>query len=127
MAQVVSSYVPLAYSYSAQSGRIAIPVRASEVLYSSFEHVAGVAATEGNGAMSIDSLKILDILIDRLESIKQQPLVAAEAPKDLSPGRVDALIQQYGSELHAAAVKPAAVPYKPAVAVESGMLFSFAA
>jgi hypothetical protein len=128
MAEVISSYIPLAYGYSGQSGRISVPVRASEVLYSSFEHVAGVAAEEGGGAMSVDSLKILDILIERLESIRQQPLAAAEASKDLTPGRVDALIQQYGSELHAAAVKPAAVPYKPAVpAVESGMLFSVAA
>ncbi len=128
MTDAASGFIPLAYSYSSSggSGRLNFPVAASQLLYANFQHVAGVAAPSGSGTMSIDSLKILDTLIGRLESIKAQPLQAAEAPRDLTPGRVDALIQQYGSELHAKAQAPAR-PYVPAVPVETGMLFSFAA
>ena len=128
MAQFSSGYIPLAYAYSSNSGsgRISLPVAPSEVLYANFEHVAGVAAGADGGAISIDALKILDALIDRLESIKREPLQAAEAPKDLSPGRVDALIQQYGSELHAIASAPSR-PYVAKPAVTPGSVISLAA
>jgi hypothetical protein len=128
MVPAYSSSMTLAYAYGsrAATGRLNLPVSASEVIYANFEHVSGVAAPAGSGTMSIDSLKILDILIDRLESIKNQPLQSAEAPKDLSRGRVDALIEQYSAELHAAATAPAR-PYAPPPPAPTGMLFSLAA
>jgi hypothetical protein len=108
------------------SGRVSLPVAPSAVIYSNFRHVSGSPAPEGSATLSIDRLKILDILIDRLSSVKSEPLAAAEAPSDLSAGRVDALIQQYSSEIHSRAAAPA-LPYSPPMAVEPGMLFSFAA
>jgi hypothetical protein len=129
VADVSADYVPLAYAYSSSygtQGRISVPVAPSEVIYASFEHVTGVPAATGGDAASIDSLKILDMLIERLSSIKRQPLAALEAPSSLSPGRVDALIEQYGRELHALASAPPR-PYAPRVASSPGILFSLAA
>ncbi len=129
VAQLSSGSVPLAYAYTASggSGRLSVPVSASAVLYSNFRHVAGVAAPSGSRGASIDSLKILDVLIDRLSSIKREPLAAREAPESLSPGRVDALIDQYASELHSL-VTAQAKPYIPApMPAETGILFSVAA
>ncbi len=127
-AAVASSYVPLSYAHTvvSASGRINLPVPASQVLYSSFRHVAGVAAAEGGLSLNVDRLKLLDILIERLSSVKTEPLAAREAPRDLSPGRIDALIEQYGAELHALAAAPV-LPYAPRPAVPAGTLFSFAA
>jgi hypothetical protein len=127
-AAVASSYVPLSYAHAviAGGGRVSLPVPASQVLYSSFEHVAGVAAPDGGPSLNVDRLKILDILIERLSSVRSEPLAALEAPRELTPGRVDALIRQYGAELHALAAAPA-VPYAPRPAVPAGTLFSFAA
>jgi hypothetical protein len=128
---IASNYVPMSYVYAARygEGRASVPVLRSQALYANFSHVSGVPAEDGTAAYSIDKLHILDVLIGRLESIKSDPLAAAESAGKLSPSGVDALIQQYGSEVHALATAPA-LPYSPSVAMslaEPGMLFSMAA
>ena len=128
---LASNYVPLTYVYSAYfgGGRATVPVLKSQALYANFAHVSGVPAQDGTAAYSVDKLHILDVLIGRLESIKSEPLAAAEASSDLSSSRVDALIQQYGAEVHALATAPA-LPYAPSASMslaEPGMLFSMAA
>lgn len=128
MATLSAGAIPMSFAYASRysAGRVSLPVAPSAVLYANFEHVSGQAAGEGAPTLSIDRLKILDVLIDRLQSVKSEPLAAAEAPAELTSGRVDALIKQYGAELHALAAAPA-VPYAPKPPVEAGMLFSFAA
>jgi hypothetical protein len=128
---MASSSIPLSYVYTPHfgEGRTVVPVLRSQALYANFSHVSGVAAEDGTAAYSVDKLHILDVLIGRLESVKSQPLASAEAPRDLDSGRIDALIQQYGSEVHAIATAPA-LPYAPSASMtlaEPGMLFSMAA
>jgi hypothetical protein len=124
-----SEYLPLSYLYSSRygEGRATVPVERSQAIYANFRHVSGVPAEEGAPAYSVDKLHMLDVLIDRLRSARTEPLAAAEASSSLSAGRVDALIQQYGAELHAMAAAPA-IPYGPSASIaEPGMLFSMAA
>jgi len=124
-----SENLPLSYLYSSRygEGRASVPVERGQAIYANFRHVSGVPAAEGAAAYSVDKLHILDVLIDRLRSAKSEPLTAAEAPAGLASGRVDALIQQYGAELHAIAAAPA-LPYAPSTSIaEPGMLFSMAA
>jgi hypothetical protein len=131
MEALASNYVPLTYVYSAYygGGRATVPVLKSQALYANFSHVSGVAAQDGTAAYSVDKLHILNVLIGQLESIKTQPLAAVESPSSLSSSRIDALIQQYGSEVHAIATAPALpyAPYASASMPEPGMLFSMAA
>jgi hypothetical protein len=131
MEALASNYIPLSYVYAARygEGRATVPVLRSQALYANFSHVSGVAAQDGTAAYSIDNLHILDVLIGRLESVKSDPLAAAEAPSGMSSAHVDALIQQYGAEVHALATAPA-LPYAPSASAslaEAGMLFSMAA
>jgi hypothetical protein len=128
---LASNYVPIAYVYAAHysEGRASVPVLKSQALYANFAHVSGVPAEDGTAAYSVDKLHILDVLIGRLESVKSEPLASAEESNGMSSGRVDALIQQYGAEVHAIATAPA-LPYVPSVSsayAEPGMLFSMAA
>jgi len=125
---VSSNYLPLSYVYAARYGgeHLSVPVLRSQALYANFQHISGVPAEDGAAAYSVDKLHILEVLIDQLESVKSQPLAAMEAPKDLNPGRVDALIQQYGTEIHALVSAPA-LPYAPNAAPAPGALFSLAA
>ncbi|HUX36301.1 MAG TPA: hypothetical protein VMV44_00245 [Rectinemataceae bacterium] len=125
---LATSAVPLTYAFVAQSGggRVSLPVAPSQVLYANFAHVSGIAASPGEPVATIDRLKILDTLIERLSRMKSEPLAASEKPEDMSSERIDALIQQYGSELRSKAVATS-VPYSHLVPVESGMLFSLAA
>jgi len=128
MAGIAASSVPLSYACCARfaAGRASFPVSPAAVLYSQFEHVSGYAASSGAGTVGIDRLEILNAIIDRLESIKSQPLAAKENSGSMSPERADALIRQYGEELHTAAAAPAR-PYAPAANALPGMIFSFAA
>jgi hypothetical protein len=131
MEVLASNYVPLSYVYAARfgEGRATVPVLKSQALYANFSHVAGVPAEDGTAAYSIDKLHILDVLIGRLESIRSDPLAATEAPDNMGSSRIDALIQQYGAEVHAIATAPA-LPYAPSASMsmaEPGMLFSMAA
>lgn len=125
---VSSNYLPLNYVYAARfgEGRATVPVLRSQALYANFQHVSGVPAQAGTAAYSIDKLHILEVLIGQLERVRQEPLAAVEAPKELRPGRIDALIQQYSSEIHAIATAPA-LPYAPLPSVAPGSLFSLAA
>lgn len=120
----ISNHIPLAYAYNAgSSGRVAIPVPPSQLVYSYFKNVAGTSNPNAP-AYSLDKLKILDTLIERLRSSKSKPESERRASA-MSDERIDALIQQYGKQLHDALVA-APTPYaKPAVT--PGMLVSVAA
>jgi hypothetical protein len=106
------------------SGKVSIPVPPSLLLYSNFKNVSGTSSA-GASAYSLDKLKILDTLIERLRTTREQPKLEREA-KGMTDERIDALIQQYGDQLHAA-LAPTTSPYKKPLGVVPGMLLSVAA
>ena len=123
-----SSMVSLgnALSYSSLgSGRISMPVLKSQVIYANFEHVSGVASSTGGGA-TIDKLKILNTLIDRLTTIKSQPSPGDVEMKGLTSDRLDAMISTYQGELQAAAAA-APRPYVAKPFLEPGLLVDLSA
>ena len=121
----ISNQLPLAYAFTAgSSGKVSIPVPPSLLLYSNFKNVTGTPVT-GTASYSLDKLKILDTLIERLRTTRNQPKPGRES-KGLSDERIDALIQQYGNELHTALVSSAS-PYTKPAGVVPGMLVSLAA
>ena len=124
---MASSGFPLSYAHSlaSSSGRLSVPVSPNLAIYANFEHVSGVPSDSGS-VVSIDRLKMLDTLIERLSAAKSEPLAVRERPAELSAGRIDAPIDQYGRELHSLAARPAA-PYLPTASVETGILVSLAA
>ncbi len=120
----ISNQLPLSYAYSAgTSGKVSVPVSPAQLLYSNFKNVAGTPSA-GASAYSLDKLKILDTLIERLRTVKSQPRIERES-KGLSDERIDALIQQYGDQLHSAMV--ASTPYNKPAGVVPGILISLAA
>ncbi|MBU0937044.1 MAG: hypothetical protein KKI09_15555 [Spirochaetes bacterium] len=122
----VSNHVPYSYIYaSSVSGRIGVPVPPAQLPYSYFKHVAGVASSTAT-SYSLDKLKILDTLIERLKSVKSNPLEARESSAHTDPERIDALIEEYGRQLHTALVADS-LPYAKPQGVTPGMLLSVAA
>lgn len=125
---LMSNILPISYLYRSVSsdGRINIPVSPSQAIYASFEHVNGVPSS-GGAVYSIDKLKILNTLIERLSASRKTPVSAPDSgAQGNDPARLDALIEQYSRELHSLAVR-APMPYRPAVAVTPGTLVSLAA
>ena len=116
----------IGYAISAsRDGRMSLPVAPANYIYSHFKHVSGIPAPEGVRGVAINKLKILDVLIEQLTRIKRQPAMALE----LSPSddRVDALIEQYRSQIRQAQTAGTVMPYQGHAEVPSGALFNLVA
>jgi hypothetical protein len=104
---------------------MSLPVSPANYIYSHFEHVSGVPAPDGVRGVAITKLKILDVLIEQLSKIKHQPAPELEsAPSD---DRIDAMIEQYRSQLRQSQAVSAATPYKVQPAVASGLIVDLVA
>lgn len=87
------------YASSGAAGKLYVPVSKSSLLYSHFDHVSGVAAEGGQSGVSISKIRILNSLIDRLSSIKNQP---KESITDISDEQADVLIEAYQKQIQQA-------------------------
>ena len=115
----------LVHGYSA--GKAAFPVSPSSYIYSRFEHVIGVPAPEGTAGVAVSKLKILDVLIDQLSQLKRKgdPSFGASGP--ISEDRIDALIEQYETQIRGARAANLAMPYAPKPSAPAGAIFNLVA
>jgi hypothetical protein len=94
---------------------MSLPVSPGNYIYSHFKHVSGTPAPEGTHGVTINKLKILDVLIEQLSQIKKSPEPSADF--SLSDKQIDALIEQYENQIRqargAGGVPYAAVPTAP--------------
>lgn len=101
------------------SGKIVVPVSPSMVAYTQFEHVQGIAVSDGQQGVDIDKVKILNRLINQLVNMKQIPPVSgiSEDDLDISEDQVDSLISNLQSKIkdaiELAESKPYALPGAP--------------
>jgi hypothetical protein len=100
---------------------MSLPVSPSAYIYSHFKHVSGVPAPEGVKGVTISKLKILDTLIEQLSKMKQQPRPYFGASGEDAEKHINALIEQYESQIRAAQALQA--PYVSA-ASPSGVVLS---
>jgi hypothetical protein len=103
---------------------MSLPVAPSAYIYSHFKHVSGVPAPDGVQGVAISRLKILDTLIEQLARMKKQPSPLAEMEGADAEKRINALIEQYQSQIRSAQAASAAVSYVSAGAPASGAVFS---
>jgi hypothetical protein len=104
---------------------MSLPVAPSSYIYSHFKHVSGVPAPEGVRGVAITKLKILDVLIEQLSRIKNQGDIRAGGP--VSDDRIDALIEQYESQIRQAKAASVSMPYNPAPQAPVGAVFNLVA
>lgn len=111
---------------SAAAGKLHVPVDPALVGYSQFKHVAGVAAAKGQSGVNISKISILNTLIERLSSLKQQ---TAPDTSQLSDRQIDALIDDYQTRIKNIVSIAKTNPYVLAGAPvpQSGALFSLSA
>jgi hypothetical protein len=110
---------------ASQDGRMSLPVAPVNYIYSQFKHVFGVPAPEGVRGVTVNKLKILDVLIEQLSQIKKRP--EANLDSSFSDDRIDALIEQYRSQIRQAQAASAAMPYNPRAAAPAGAIFNLLA
>ena len=116
-----NSFPSIGYALNmSRDGRMSLPVAPGQVIYSYFKHVSGTPAPEGTTGVNISRLKILNTLIDQLEKSKSQPSMDLGAVDETDEKRINALIDQYQSQIKAAQSTAVYTPAAPAV----GALFS---
>jgi hypothetical protein len=121
----------IGYAISAsRGGKMSLPVAPSAYIYSHFKHVSGVPASGDARGVSITKLKILDTLIEQLGRMKKQsaPLIGAQgegADQGSADKRIDALIEQYQSQIRSA--QAAAMPFNAGAAPAAGAVFNISA
>jgi len=130
---MVSNIGPLrTLSYSmvstvSSTGKQYVPVKPNQYVYSQFKHVSGFPAQGGQQGISVDRLVILNTLIDQLVSMKQKNAESAQAATSgMSDDQIDALIDQYQSQVQAATVAAETMDYKP-VLPQTGMVINLVA
>jgi hypothetical protein len=114
-----------ALNASRNGGKMSLPVAPSSYIYSHFKHVSGFPAPEGARGVSINKLKILDVLIEQLSRIKKQDSLALGAP--VSDERLDAMIEHYKTQIRQVKAASEIIPYIPAPAAQTGAIFSLTA
>ena len=107
---------------ASQSGRMSMPVSDSSYIYSQFEHVSGVPAPDGVQGVSINRLKIMDSLIERLSQIKNEPVPSFEIDMLESEERADTVIETIQNEIRMLHEARANSPY-PLAPQQTGVLF----
>ena len=100
----LSSFSYNSSSMAAVAGKMYVPVSKSALLYSHFDHVSGVAASNGQSGVSISKLRILNSLIERVSAIKNEPV--KQFGENLPSNQVDQLIQNYQKQLKQALQTP---------------------
>ena len=110
----------LYYNYS-QNGKMSFPVDPPYLMYSHFEHVSGVPAMNGLQGVSISKLNLLDVLITRLNQIRNTQSSGIRA--DQSEG-IDSVIESYRSQIKQAHAASQAMPYNPSPNANAGALFN---
>lgn len=110
------------------SGKICVPVSPSMVAYSQFEHVQGVAVSDGQTGVNINKVEILNRLIDQLVTMKQTPPVSniSEDDSGMTESQVDVLINDCQSKIKDAIALAEANPYSlpGAPLPQTGIIFN---
>jgi hypothetical protein len=104
---------------------MSLPVAPALYIYSHFRHVSGVPAPEGTRGITINKLKILDVLIEQLSRIKNRGTVNPPGTEALSDERIDALIEQYEQQIRSTQAASQAVSFSPMP--QAGAMFSLVA
>ena len=117
--------VPVVGYSMANRGRMSFPVDNSSLIYSHFEHVSGIPAPKGTQGVAISKLNLLDVLIGQLNQIRKG---AAPSPgRGMSDSGIDALIENYRTQIKQAQAASAAMPYNPSPSVQAGAVVNVTA
>ena len=108
---------------AANAGKMSIPVAPSQLIYSHFKHISGTPAPEGTSGVNISKLQILNTLIEQLDKMKNQSSTSPGIINEQDENRINALIDQYQSQIKAAQNTSIYTPAAPA----TGLLFNIAA
>lgn len=83
---------------SQSSSKILVPVKPSQTVLAQFRHISGFSASKDQRALPLFRVQVLNNLIDNLQKRSQSEKFTLQ--QEASSGQINALIQQYATELH---------------------------
>ena len=120
--------IPSVNNYIAQGPRMSLPVDPRSMIYSHFRYVSGTPAPEGSYGVAISKLNLLDVLIGQLNQLRQSNAQNSGLSSNLGQGMSDeainALMEQYTSEIRQAKALSEAMPYISAPSAEAPSVLS---
>jgi len=125
-ASVNNSLPTVSYSSvaSGNNDKLYVPVKPVNVVYTQFDHVAGVAAKPNQAGVTVSKVQILNSLIDQLVSMKAFPKVDSDDLM-LDDKKIDVLIDSFQNKLQTTIQTAQATGYGLAGATpDVGALFS---
>ena len=102
------------YSYASMhnaSGKVAIPVKPSMVIYSQLEHISGYADPKDSSGISLNKVYMLNTLIDKVSSSKVEASSKKIDTAGLSEAQVDTMISDYQAKLQTQLTTAKTNPY----------------
>lgn len=117
-----------AYSYSGivsgGSSKLYVPVKPSNLIYSHFDHVSGVAAKPNQAGVSISKIQILNSLLSQLITMKGKPQLDAKV-EEMDDKQLDTLIKTTQTQIQTNIQVAQATGYGLAgAAPQAGIVFS---
>ena len=106
---------------------MSLPVAPASYIYSHFKHVSGTPAPDGVRGVTVNKLKILDVLIEQRSQIKRQPPPDSDAAFSMSEEQINALIEQYENQIRQARAASTVMPYSPMPTAPAGAVFNLVA
>ena len=122
MTDIPRGYLTTSYSYLAShsaSGKIAVPVRPSMVVYAQLEHISGYASTQEEG-VSVSRVHILNTLIEKVTSSTSEPKAQSQDFSELTDSKIDVMIKDYQAQLKVALDATKTNPYASTPTALSG-------
>ena len=102
------------YSYASMhnaSGKVAIPVKPSMVIYSQLEHISGYADPKDSSGISLNKVYMLNTLIDKVSASKVETTAGKIDIKGLSEEQLDSMISDYQAKLQTQLTTAKTNPY----------------
>ena len=102
------------YSYASMhnaSGKVAIPVKPSMVIYSQLEHISGYADPKDSSGISLNKVYMLNTLIDKVSASKVDTTAGKINIKGLSEEQLDSMISDYQAKLQTQLTTAKTNPY----------------
>lgn len=119
------SYNSIASGMQNGTDKVYVPVKPSNVVYTQFSYVSGVAAKPNQAGVTVSKVQILNSLIDQLVSMKAYPKIDSSKDFPLDDKRIDVLIDSFQTKLQTTIQTAQATGYGLAGATpEPGVLFT---
>lgn len=119
------SYNSISSGMQNGTDKVYVPVKPSNVVYTQFDYVSGVAAKPNQAGVTVSKVQILNSLIDQLVSMKAYPKIDSSKDFPLDDKRIDVLIDSFQTKLQTTIQTAQATGYGLAGATpEPGVLFT---